>query len=630
MTYDPALHGLIKEKPTYLMGNAIIEGISVDPRSKGFESVPATLKPITFQWDENSKNAPPPSTVLVSGFPSKVISKALLISLIGAALDKEIADQIKDVQLFNGSALLTMEGPAASSQLVRRLCKNGDSWTAVFDADGEKFQKLCRPKPEPQLTPRAADGGIERLKCSRRVPCILIDFSTIPRDVSRRDIERGEAHWHVHLSSQDEVEYSLRWKNDFRWNARSISFTTKSHHEPAKSCDFRDDHILCRSDIHRKTLQDLDGHRKTSQDTDDHRKKSQDADEHRRTSQDMDERKPSATQKELRGNLDAFYRPASQTSSLEIVSTLQSAESVSAEESLLSMPIFNKRHLERKRHEEEAALQVAEEARLQLEQKIAEEEQRRIRKEERKVRKVGVVSKPEAVPSVDTDLRIHKSGSARTEGFYRPVERIVYLENIASQAKPVYDSAEQSSGGSRSNRAQNRRLVSSMDHLSSDLFVKTSAFSVRRKKLVLGRSSIHSWGLFAGEEIETGNMVSEYVGEVIRFTVANIRERRYEMLLRAKGSTDMASSYFFRLDDTLVVDATHKGNLSRFINHSCDPTCVARVIAIDGKQRIVFYARRDIRLGEEITYDYKFPLEDDPEKKIKCLCGTRTCRGTLN
>jgi hypothetical protein len=188
MTYDPALHGLIKEKPTYLMGNVIIEGISTDPRSKDFKNVSTALKPVAFQWDKNSKGVAPPSTVLVSGFPSKVISKALLISLIGAALDKEIADQIKDVQLFNGSALLTMEGPNASSQLVRRLCKNSDSWTAVFDADGEKFQKICRPKPEPQITPRSVEGGVERLKCSRRVPCVLIEFSIIPRDVSRRDV----------------------------------------------------------------------------------------------------------------------------------------------------------------------------------------------------------------------------------------------------------------------------------------------------------------------------------------------------------------------------------------------------------------------------------------------------------
>ena len=48
---------------------------------------------------------------------------------------------------------------------------------------------------------------------------------------------------------------------------------------------------------------------------------------------------------------------------------------------------------------------------------------------------------------------------------------------------------------------------------------------------------------------------------------------------------------------------------------------------MESQKKIVIYSKRDIRLGEEITYDYKFPLE---EKKIPCRCGTSTCRGSLN
>ena len=48
---------------------------------------------------------------------------------------------------------------------------------------------------------------------------------------------------------------------------------------------------------------------------------------------------------------------------------------------------------------------------------------------------------------------------------------------------------------------------------------------------------------------------------------------------------------------------------------------------MDGQKKIVIYAKRDIEEGEEITYDYKFPIEAD---KIPCLCGSRGCRGTLN
>ena len=57
------------------------------------------------------------------------------------------------------------------------------------------------------------------------------------------------------------------------------------------------------------------------------------------------------------------------------------------------------------------------------------------------------------------------------------------------------------------------------------------------------------------------------------------------------------------------------------------PTCTARILTVDGKKRIVIYSKVDIHPGTEITYDYKFELE---EVKIPCLCGAPTCRGSLN
>jgi SET domain-containing protein len=83
----------------------------------------------------------------------------------------------------------------------------------------------------------------------------------------------------------------------------------------------------------------------------------------------------------------------------------------------------------------------------------------------------------------------------------------------------------------------------------------------------------------------------------------------------------------FRIDDDEVIDATMSGNAARFINHSCEPNCFSRVIAIDGAKKIVIFASRDIMQGEEMTYDYKFPYED---VKIPCNCGARRCRKYLN
>jgi len=127
------------------------------------------------------------------------------------------------------------------------------------------------------------------------------------------------------------------------------------------------------------------------------------------------------------------------------------------------------------------------------------------------------------------------------------------------------------------------------------------------------RSKIHEWGLVALEVIQAEDFVIEYVGDLIRKRVSDIRESQYE-------KSGIGSSYLFRLDDDYVVDATKRGGLARFINHSCEPNCYTKVITVDGQKKIYIYAKRHIYAGEELTYNYKFPLE---EKKIPCYCGSR-------
>uniref|UniRef100_A0A4Y6F0I5 [histone H3]-lysine(4) N-trimethyltransferase n=1 Tax=Brachionus koreanus TaxID=1199090 RepID=A0A4Y6F0I5_9BILA len=151
-------------------------------------------------------------------------------------------------------------------------------------------------------------------------------------------------------------------------------------------------------------------------------------------------------------------------------------------------------------------------------------------------------------------------------------------------------------------------------------FFRFSQLKLRKKSLKFCKSDIHDWGLFAMETIGPEEFVIEYVGETIRQSVADHREKCYN----AQG---IGSSYMFRIDQDTIVDATKCGNLSRFINHSCDPNCYAKIITIEGHKKIVIYSRREIKRNEEITYDYKFPLEDT---KIPCRCGTANCKGTLN
>ena len=58
--------------------------------------------------------------------------------------------------------------------------------------------------------------------------------------------------------------------------------------------------------------------------------------------------------------------------------------------------------------------------------------------------------------------------------------------------------------------------------------------------------------------------------------------------------------YMFRIDNDTVVDATMAGGPARYINHSCDPNCVAEVVEIDKESKIIIITNRRIQKGEEV------------------------------
>lgn len=93
--------------------------------------------------------------------------------------------------------------------------------------------------------------------------------------------------------------------------------------------------------------------------------------------------------------------------------------------------------------------------------------------------------------------------------------------------------------------------------------LKYNQLKARKKRLKFAKSPIHEWGLFALEPIEQNDMVIEYIGDIIRQKIADVREKKYEKM-------GIGSSYLFRIDEDTIIDATMKGNLARFINHSCE------------------------------------------------------------
>ena len=106
----------------------------------------------------------------------------------------------------------------------------------------------------------------------------------------------------------------------------------------------------------------------------------------------------------------------------------------------------------------------------------------------------------------------------------------------------------------------------------------------RKKNVKFMRSLIHGWGLFAMEEIPKDTLVIEYLGEQIRMSLCDHREEKNEEM-------GEMSSYMFRINREQVVDATRHGNYARFINHSCQPNCYAKVITSDNQEKIVIYAK---------------------------------------
>ncbi|TGJ86182.1 hypothetical protein E0Z10_g2569 [Xylaria hypoxylon] len=183
-------------------------------------------------------------------------------------------------------------------------------------------------------------------------------------------------------------------------------------------------------------------------------------------------------------------------------------------------------------------------------------------------------------------------------------------------------------GNSRANRANNRRFVADLNDQKRTLgqdsdVLRFNQLKKRKKPVKFARSAIHNWGLYAMENINKDDMIIEYVGEQVRQQISEIRENRYL-------KSGIGSSYLFRIDDSTVIDATKKGGIARFINHSCMPNCTAKIIKVEGSKRIVIYALRDIAQNEELTYDYKFEREIGSLDRIPCLCGTAACKGFLN
>ena len=128
---------------------------------------------------------------------------------------------------------------------------------------------------------------------------------------------------------------------------------------------------------------------------------------------------------------------------------------------------------------------------------------------------------------------------------------------------------------------------------------KVSKFTPVGYKLLVKRSRT-GLGLFAGEDIKKGTCVIEYVGRTLT------KEEEYSS----------NSLYLFEVSKKKTIDGAARSNTARYINHSCAPNCEIEI----KKERVLVMAKRNIKAGEELAYDYDTDYFKEYIEPKGCLC----------
>eukprot|EP00924_Labyrinthula_sp_SR-Ha-C_P012556 maker-scaffold_10-snap-gene-10.36-mRNA-1 protein AED:0.57 eAED:0.58 QI:0/0/0/1/1/1/3/0/397 len=142
----------------------------------------------------------------------------------------------------------------------------------------------------------------------------------------------------------------------------------------------------------------------------------------------------------------------------------------------------------------------------------------------------------------------------------------------------------------------------------------TDARFPKRKIVSLGEKGL---GMIADENISSGRLVEEYIGEII-----DGKERVRRLNIVYKNETH---KYLMQLSGDFLIDATREGSLARFINHSCDPNCQVQLWYCNGLPRLAIFAIKSIKKGEEVSFNYNFQRFGEADIPL-CHCGAKTCK----
>jgi hypothetical protein len=139
-------------------------------------------------------------------------------------------------------------------------------------------------------------------------------------------------------------------------------------------------------------------------------------------------------------------------------------------------------------------------------------------------------------------------------------------------------------------------------------------------RVELFKTENKGFGVRVLQMVQAGTLMFEYVGEVLTTGAFKKRIRQYH----EEGRSHF---YFMGLTSDEVIDATQKGGLSRFVNHSCNPNCETQKWVVRGVLKIGIFSKKPIVQGEELTFDYNF--ERYGMEAQTCYCGEPNCKGVI-
>ncbi|OQV19106.1 putative Histone-lysine N-methyltransferase EHMT2 [Hypsibius exemplaris] len=145
-----------------------------------------------------------------------------------------------------------------------------------------------------------------------------------------------------------------------------------------------------------------------------------------------------------------------------------------------------------------------------------------------------------------------------------------------------------------------------------------------RFQLEVFQTSKKGWGVRPLRDIPKGSFIAEYAGQM-----RCAKDEAYEYNESDWYSFDITSEEGVT---NFYIDASQKGNIARFINHSCDPNLIAVHVFYDDNNpqmgmHICFYASEDIKEGKELCFDYGNSYwEAKMKQNIGCECGSTKCQ----